>query len=113
MADNSAGASKASDDAQEAMKKQIAELRREITKINRTLAERAEEAAETAQGWYESAADKASRATQQLRSQAHTVSDTVQQNPGTISSALVLGGMLGILLGIAIAKSSEPERRWF
>jgi hypothetical protein len=111
MADTQAGASKASDE--DAMKKQIAELRREIAKINRTLSERAEDAAEARQGWYESAADKASRATRQLRSQAHTVSDTVQQNPGTISSAMVLGGMMGVLLGIAIARSSEPERRWF
>ena len=73
MADTQAGASKASDDMQDAMKKQIAELRREITKINRTLSAQAEDAAETAQGWYESAADKASRATQNLRSQAQTV----------------------------------------
>jgi chromosome segregation ATPase len=103
------GASKAANEAQEAMKKQIAELRREITKINRTLSDQAEEA----QGWYDSAADRASRAARQLRSQAHTVSETVQQNPGAISSAMVLGGMLGVLLGIAIARSSEPERRWF
>jgi hypothetical protein len=41
------------------------------------------------------------------------VSETVQQNPGTISSAMVLGGVFGVLLGIVIAKSSEPERRWF
>jgi chromosome segregation ATPase len=104
-----AGASKATNEAQEAMKKQIAELRREITKINRTLSDQAEEA----QGWYDSAADRASRAARQLRNQAHTVSETVQQNPGTISSAMVLGGVFGVLLGIVIAKSSEPERRWF
>ncbi|ESZ21650.1 hypothetical protein [Mesorhizobium sp. L48C026A00] len=105
---NMAGTSKAANDAQEAMKKQIAELRREIA-INRTLSDRAEEA----QGWYESAAERASRAARQLRSQAHTVTETVQQNPGTISTAMMLGGVLGVLLGIVIAKSSEPERRWF
>jgi malate synthase len=107
------GAAKASDSNQDAMKKQIAELRREITRINRTLAEQAEEAAEAAHGWYDSAADKASRATRQLRSQAQTVTETVQQNPGTVSSAMALGGLLGVLIGIAIAKSAEPERRWF
>ncbi|RWE14096.1 MAG: hypothetical protein EOS23_02615 [Mesorhizobium sp.] len=106
---NNAGASKAANEAQEAMKKQIAELRREITKINRTLSDRAEQA----EGWYDSAAERASRAARQLRSQAHTVTETVQQNPGTISSAMMLGGMLGVVLGIVIAKSSEPERRWF
>jgi ElaB/YqjD/DUF883 family membrane-anchored ribosome-binding protein len=108
-----AAASKAADETQEAMKKQIAELRREITKINRTLSDRAEEAAEAAHGWYDSAADTASRATRQVRSQAQAVSETVQQNPGTISTAMVLGGLLGVLLGIAIARSSEPDHHWF
>jgi hypothetical protein len=110
---SASGASKVSDEAQETMKKQIAELRREITRINRTLSDRAEEVAEAAHGWYDSAADTASRATRQMRSQAQAVSDTVQENPGTISTALVLGGLLGVLLGIAIARSSESDHRWF
>ncbi|RVD69184.1 hypothetical protein EN751_27385 [Mesorhizobium sp. M4A.F.Ca.ET.029.04.2.1] len=109
------------------MKKQIAELRREVSRLNRALAEQAEDVVETGHGWYDSAADRASgwydsaaegasRAAQQLRSQAQTVrgqaqsvSETVRQNPGTISTALTLGGLIGVLIGLAIARSVEPQ----
>ena len=117
--------------SEEAMKKQIAELKREVGRLNRALSEQAEEVVETAQGWYDSAADRASgwydsaagraaRTAQQLRSQAQSVrgqaqsvSETVRQNPGTISTALTLGGLLGVLIGLAIAKTAEPQPDWF
>ena len=105
------------------MKKQIAELKRQVSRLNRALSEQADEAADAAQGWYRSAADRASdwyggasdrasRATQQLRSQAQTVSETVRQNPGTISTAVALGGLFGVLIGLALAKSAEPDPDW-
>ena len=100
-------------EAQEALEKQVASLRREISKINRTLADRAEDAAEEAGGWYDSATGRAARAAQQLKSQAHTVSETVQQNPGTISSAFVLGGIAGLLIGMLLGQTQERDRRWF
>ncbi|ODT27772.1 MAG: hypothetical protein ABS35_09330 [Kaistia sp. SCN 65-12] len=103
-----------SDDIQEAMKKQIAELRREMNRINKTLAERAEEMAEEASGWVESASDSAARAARQLRQKAQSVSETVQENPGTISSALMLGGVVGFALGMLIGQSaSSHHRRWY
>ena len=95
-------------EAQEAMQKEIASLKREINKINRTLAERAEEAG----GWYSGATERASRAARQLGTQAHTVSETVQQNPGTISSAFVLGGIFGLLIGMMLGQSDLHDRRW-
>ncbi|MBZ9816709.1 hypothetical protein [Mesorhizobium sp. CA7] len=117
---SSARASRASEDA---MKKQIAELKREVNRLNRTLSEQAGEAAETAHGWYRGAADRASnlysgasdrasRAASQLRSQAQSVSETVQQNPGTFSTAMLIGGLVGLLAGMAISRSSAPEPDW-
>jgi hypothetical protein len=100
-------------EAQEALEKQVASLKREISKIKRTLADRAEEAVEEAGGWYGSATERAARAAQQLRSQAQTVSETVQQNPGTISSAFVLGGITGLLIGLLLGQTQERDRRWF
>jgi hypothetical protein len=100
-------------EAQEALEKQVASLKREISKINRTLADRAEDAVEEAGGWYGSATERAARAAQQLKSQAHTVSETVQQNPGTISSAFVLGGIAGLLIGMLLGQTQERDRRWF
>ncbi|MDX8492261.1 hypothetical protein RFN29_11775 [Mesorhizobium sp. VK22B] len=103
------------------MKKQIAELKREVSRLNRMLSDQAEEAAH---GWYQSAADRASslysgashgasRAAKQLRTQAHSVSETVQQNPGTISTAVAIGGLFGVLMGLTIARSSQPDPDWF
>ncbi|TPL00289.1 hypothetical protein FJ567_15105 [Mesorhizobium sp. B2-4-16] len=105
------------------MKKQIAELKREVSRLNRALSEQAEETAEAAHGWYRGAADRAStlysgasdrasRAASQLRSQAHSVSETVQQNPGTFSTAMLIGGLVGLLAGMAISRNSDPEPDW-
>ena len=104
-----------------AMKKQIAGLKREVSRLNRMLSDQAEE---MAHGWYQSAADqasglfsgasdRASRAARQLRSQAHSVSETVQRNPGTISTAVAIGGLFGVLIGLAVARSSQLEPDWF
>ncbi len=101
------------EDIQDAMKKQIADLRREMNRINKTLAERAEDAAEQASGWYDSASEKASSAARQLRTQAQSVSETVQQNPGTVSTALVLGGVVGFMIGMLVCQSAPNNRRWY
>lgn len=101
-------------DAKEALEAQVAQLKREVARINRSLAERAEEMAESAGSLYDTAADKASRASQALRAQAQSVSETVKENPGTVSSAMVLGGLVGLLLGLAIGRSSDSGgyHRW-
>jgi len=97
-------------EAQEAMEKQIAQMKREILKINRQLAERAEEAGD----WLSSATESASRATQALRGQAQSVSEAVRTNPGTVSSAMLLGGMIGFLLGCLVSQTSSDTRRsWY
>ncbi|MDX8448175.1 hypothetical protein [Mesorhizobium captivum] len=101
-------------EAQEALEKQVAQLKREINKINRTLAERAEEAGEEAAGWYESAADGAGRTAQALRTGAQSVSGAVQNNPGTVSTAFFLGAALGLLLGLTLSDPSGAGRdHWF
>jgi hypothetical protein len=101
-------------EAQEALEKQVAQLKREINKINRTLAERAQEAGEEAAGWYESAADSAGRTAQALRTGAQSVSGAIQENPGTVSTAFFLGAALGLLLGLTLSDASGSARdRWF
>ncbi|TIR89716.1 MAG: hypothetical protein E5X19_21180 [Mesorhizobium sp.] len=109
-------------------------MKREVSRLNRALADQAEEAASATQGWYQSAtdrasglysgaadrasefyggaSDRASRAARQLRSQAQSVSETVQQNPGTVSTAMVLGGLVGLLIGMAMARNSDTDHDW-
>jgi TolA-binding protein len=120
MADNaddkqtSAKASAKADDdtALETMQKQIAQMRREISSLKRSLADQAEEVVEDAEGWFDTATEGASRAAQSLRSKAQTVSGAVQDNPVTISTALVVGGIIGLLAGMALGTSATP-RPWY
>lgn len=101
-------------EAQEALEKQVAQLKREIGRINRSLTGRAEEASQEARGWYNGASDRASKASQALRTQAQQVSETVRDNPGTVSSAMLLGGVVGFALGWLFSQAaSDTHRRWY
>lgn len=101
-------------DAQAALERQVAQLKREISRINKMLADRAEDVAEDASGWYDGASERASKAAQVFRSQAHSVSETVKGNPGTVSTAMVLGAVIGFVLGMALGQASDSKpHRWF
>jgi hypothetical protein len=99
-------------DVQDGLEKQVAQLKREIAKINKSLAARAGEAADQVNGWYDAASDRTSKAAQSLRSQAHSVSDVVKDNPGTVSSAMLLGGLIGFALGVVFAQSEASGSRY-
>jgi hypothetical protein len=111
MANADDAAAKAGDDTKDALKKQVTQLKREITRLNKQLADRVEDVVEDAGGWYDTASDRASRATQALRSRAQTVSETVKENPGTVSSAMLLGGAVGLLLGLLLGQG-DSRRHW-
>ena len=101
------------DDAIDTMQKQIGQMRREISSLKRVLAEQAEEVVEDAEGWFDTASEGAARATRAVRAQAQTVSGVVQDNPGTVSSALFVGGIIGLLVGMALGRSEATHPRWY
>ncbi|MEO9336421.1 hypothetical protein ABFT80_03130 [Mesorhizobium sp. SB112] len=106
------------DDVQKALEKQIAELRKEITKINKSIADRGAEAIDEARGraseFYDEASNRASRAAQQLRTQAHAVSEVARENPGTTTAVLTVAGIVGFVIGVAVGQaSSDTRRRWY
>jgi hypothetical protein len=104
---------KTPEDATEALEKQIAELKRQVSRINRALSDQAAEAAEEARGWYDNASSKASRAASALRTQAHTVSEVAQENPVTVSTAALAIGMVGFMIGFACGQSSSDSHRYW
>ena len=118
MADTSKSDNPHIDDIQKTLEKQIAELRKEITKINKSIsargAEMLDDASEQASDFYETAAARASRTTQQLRSQAQAVSEVARDNPGTTTAVVGVIGVLGFLAGLAIGQSmNDTQRRWY
>lgn len=106
-------ARKITDDTEAALRKEIASLKRQMRRMTSQLAEQAEEVGETASGWYDNAADRASRTTEALKTQAQTVSDTVRENPGTHSGALLLGGVVGLVVGLLLGQHDSRSNRWW
>jgi hypothetical protein len=104
---------KTTEDATEALEKQIAELKRQVGRINKTLSERASEAAEETRGWYDSASSRAAKAASAVRTQAHTVSEVAQENPLTVSTAALAIGFVGFMIGFAIGQSSNGSSRYW
>lgn len=119
MANEPKTTSSKTDDLQEALEEQISELREEIARINETIAERSagliSGAKEKASEIYEGAADRAGRATRQLRTQANTVSDLARENPATATALLGAVGLIGFMLGMVVGQSTADthhHRRW-
>lgn len=110
MADSKDTAEQITNEAQEVLEKQIAALKREINKINRSLADRADDIAEQTNGFLDLASDRAARAAQELRSRAHSVSETVKGNPGTVSTAMIIGGAVGLLVGLLVGQADNRRR---
>jgi hypothetical protein len=69
-------------------------LRRELANLKAVLAERAEEVAAAT-----------SRATQ-------AVVTPIRENPGIVSSAFFLGGIAGLLMGVALGQTEQRSRHW-
>ena len=117
MADTTKNELPKAENVQKALERQIAELRREIGKINRSIADRGgellDDAKEAAGDAYQTASTRAARAARQLRTQAHSVSEVAKENPRTTTALLGAVGLLGFLVGVAVAKvTNDPMRRW-
>ncbi|ESY74629.1 hypothetical protein NKJ90_03040 [Mesorhizobium sp. M0051] len=116
MADTNKSGTPDIDDIQKTLEKQIAELRKEITKINKSISARGAEmlndASEQASEFYDTT--RRSRTAQQLRTHAHAVSEVARENPGTTTAVVGVIGLLGFMAGFAIGQSmNDTSRRWY
>lgn len=109
------------DDVRKEMEKQLADLKKEVGRLTKSLSERGEAAYEDfrddAEDAYEQASRGARKAARQVRRQAYAVSEAIKDNPGTaatvLSSAGLLGFLVGLVVGQAICSSSDRSRRWY
>ena len=44
---------------------------------------------------------------------AQAVVTPVRENPGVVSSALIMGGIIGFFIGLAVGRSEERSRHWY
>jgi F0F1-type ATP synthase membrane subunit b/b' len=89
------------------LQKQIEDLRSEVAKIRDSISSLLEDATDRASDLYDAATDTALRAGSRLKTEAQSLSQTVQENPGAISAMFVLGGLLGLLVGFALGQSDR------
>lgn len=96
-------------DIQAALEAQLAELRREVAKLNKSLAARGSEALDDAlnhaDDTYRTASATAAKAMRHIRSQAHSVSETARENPRATTAIVAVVGALALLAGMALARS--------
>lgn len=103
------------------LEKQIADLKSEIGKLSASLTERGEalyeDAKDEAGELYANAATQARGAARQVKTQAHAVSEAIRENPGTaatvLSSAGLLGFLIGLVVGQALSDNNNHSRRWY
>jgi ElaB/YqjD/DUF883 family membrane-anchored ribosome-binding protein len=105
-------------DTQEALEKQIATLRNEVTEINKMLAKRTvgvlHQARERASDLYDDASKTAAGAAKQVGRQLQAVSEVARKNPGTTATVLGGVGIVGFLLGVAVGLTlADTRRRWY
>jgi len=104
------------EEIKKALEKQIADLRKEMSEISKTLSERGAELYDSARGQAEETMDEASqkarRAMRQLRTTGGAVSELARENPATATTIVVLSGLVGFLLGLAVASATAERRRW-
>ncbi|RVH28126.1 hypothetical protein [Sinorhizobium meliloti] len=105
-------------DTQEALEKQVATLRNEVTKINRMLAKRTvgvlDQTRERASDLYDDASKTAAGAAKQLGAQVQAVSEIARKNPGATATVLGGVGIASFLLGVAVGMTLAVTRhRWY
>lgn len=91
------------EDMRAVLETQIADLKREVSRISRAVAARAGDVAGSAEDVYEDARGRASLAVRQVRDQAQLVSGAARENPGTAAAVVSTVGILGFVAGAAFA----------
>lgn len=93
------------------LEKQIADLKKEMTRMGKTLAARASDAGDDAQGAYEEGKERARQAVAQVRDQAHVAVGAMRENPGTAATVLTTVGLLGLATGFVLGSLCTSDHR--
>ncbi|MBC2886805.1 hypothetical protein H7Q97_15570 [Ochrobactrum sp. CM-21-5] len=101
---------KIANDIQQALEKQIAEMRSELKRLSRSLASHSGDLRERAEDAMDDASGRLRHAAQAVRERGQAVAETVKENPGTATTLFGTVGILGILIGVAIGCAISDRR---
>lgn len=100
----------ATDEMRANFEKQIADLKREMSKISKSLSSRASDAMDDAEDMIEEGKGRARQAVNQVRDQAHVAVGAMRENPGTTATVLVTVGLLGFTAGFMLGGLRSGDR---
>ncbi len=103
--------SDAADDVRANLEKQIADLKKEMNRISKSLSSRASDALDDASDVVEAGKGRAREAIGQVREQAHYAVGAMRENPGTTATVLSTVGLLGLAAGFMIGGLVSGDRR--
>ncbi len=90
------------DNTRAEFEKQIADLRKEMDKIGKSIAAQASDAADDAEDVYDDMKGRASKVARRVRRQGHLAADVARENPGTTATVLSTVGLFGLAIGLVL-----------
>ncbi|EEY26351.1 MULTISPECIES: DUF883 family protein [Brucella] len=97
-------------DIQQALEKQIAEMRTELKCMSRSLASHSDDLKARAEDAMDEASGRLRHAAQTVRERGQVVAEAVRENPGTATTLFGTAGIIGILIGVAIGCALSERR---
>jgi len=101
---------KITNDIQQALEKQIADMRNELKRLSKSLASHSGELRERAEDAMDDASGRFRHAAQAVRERGQVVAETVRENPGRATTLFGTAGIIGILIGVAIGCAISDRR---
>lgn len=103
------------DEIQKRLEKQIADLRKEVTRLSKSNSEKGIEmlgdAADHVSEIYNTASSRGSRAAQQLKTRANAVAEVARENPGTATTVVGMVGLFGFIVGVLVGYAAGGSYR--
>lgn len=94
------------DDIRANLEKQIGDLKKEISKISRSLTSQAMDVVDDVDDSFQDHRGQTRQlvrhARDQVRDRAHAVADVARENPGTTATVLTTVGLLGLTVGLVL-----------
>ena len=98
------------EDFRAGLEKQIADLKKEISRVGKTASSRASGALNDAEDLYEEGRGRAREVATQVRDQAHVAVGAMRENPGTTATVLTTVGLLGLAAGLVLGGALSRDR---
>ncbi|MCB5412029.1 hypothetical protein [Pseudogemmobacter faecipullorum] len=98
------------EDFRAGLEKQIADLKKEISRMGKTASSRAAGAMEEAEDLYTEGRGRAREVATQMRDQAQVAVGAMRENPGTTATVLTTVGLLGLAAGLVLGGALSRDR---